>query len=145
MSDRNCGHRQRSTVIHITRCFRTYWKHTHALTVLKPSCELSVSVYVAAVQFGGSATVYLQLSAELGRNVDLHIAAKAAGRSLMHMRSAHRTRKECSLVRSGAGGLWGPTGAQLMVGLDGWRRCAPRRVAGIFAVILWHRVIPSNV
>ena len=86
----------------MTTWFGVFGAHTQALTVLKPSCELTVSVHVAAVQSGGAATVYLQLSAELGRNVDLHVAAEVVEQLLVHMRSAHRTREECSLVGSGA-------------------------------------------
>lgn len=77
---------------------QSFQRHTQALTVLNPSCELSVSVHVAAVQYGGPATVYLQLSAELGRNVDLHVAAKVVGLSLVHMQSAHWTTKGCSFL-----------------------------------------------
>jgi hypothetical protein len=43
--------------------------------------------------------VYLQLDAELGRNVDLHGAAKVVERLLVPVRSAHWTWRECLLVR----------------------------------------------
>jgi hypothetical protein len=44
----------------------------------------------------------LQLSTELRRNVDLHVVVYVLEQMLVHMRSAHRTRRECSLTESGA-------------------------------------------
>lgn len=75
---------------------------------------------------GAAATVYLQLSAELRCNVDLHVAAAVVKQVLVHTRLAHRTRKECVLVESGAegprGSNWRPNSSGGRMAGGGARR-----------------------
>lgn len=60
--------------------------------------------------------MYLQLSAELGRDVDLHDAAKVVELSLVPLRSAHRTRRSVRSLGAVLEGLGGPTGGPIVGG-----------------------------
>lgn len=110
--------------------------HTQALTVLKPSCELTVSVHDAAVQSGECGNRVPSTQRRIAAQYRPPCCCSGRGTATSTYAIGASNQKGVCACREGcsrASGL--QLAAQLKWGSNGWRRCAPSRVVGICAVI----------